>query len=790
MKKGIDRLLLTAGCLFLALAVVLLVKGTAESYEKVCAPEAYGSVRSESSYGNGIESALIRGGSTLIYIADSFVYAYNTCGYYDSRISYLGRGPAGSGGYGTEGQGKYGQTARGEGLSDMQCGCILLYLLIVLLLSVPVMIGGFTVHIYILTGGVLASILLLGKVPEYKYLVMLAGGWLYVHLIKSWINMSRGSERFCEFPVRLLPGYGFVLLIFLSVLCLLPSERLPQVNKEAKEIIFSQLQKIQLVSDQYEENQSYQVLENQKQEEENDWADDEEEEGTEAVWQANEEENTEDNIEENISENTEKREEADRTNSGMDGRNDESSELNEEENLGPGKGASGGGVSGGRTDRTGNLTFRGKTVMTAVMETKPETNLYIRLFYAENYEDNRWTASDKEQFADADKTAREHTMPVFYSLKDGRGDGNIVNAALNLTYTQKQSSDFSLGSSYAAEGYFPEQDEYIYSVCREVPENLRQLFEEQFGELSGGIFTQETGNPVEEDRIRKIENVLDDLAYYTLSPGSVPADEDFITWFLTKNKRGYCMHFASAGVMMLRAAGISARYAEGYFVPLAAWEEQADGKWCAQILDSNAHAWAEVYRTEGLSKSRVENVYDTGCWTPVELTPSYSGELSGSFAGQQDAYVGRVAIPGIVIFMIKGILCLSGIALLTAAGVFTYRKCVDIHEYRMTHTGDNRRDIKNMMKLLMKKMVRRNRSVRRIFRADQMTREELVQYASVLFQKSGQDDKGAEYFNRFSNYVYKAAFGSEISDREKKEAQFLYGKLIALCRTDPEKKFE
>ena len=90
---------------------------------------------------------------------------------------------------------------------------------------------------------------------------------------------------------------------------------------------------------------------------------------------------------------------------------------------------------------------------------------------------------------------------------------------------------------------------------------------------------------------------------YTLSPQSPPEGEDFVTWFLTEGREGYCVHFATAAVALFRSAGIPARYAEGYAVPSG-----YDGLW-VDVPDYNAHAWVEVY-TGG-----------TG-WLPVEVTPA------------------------------------------------------------------------------------------------------------------------------------------------------------------------
>lgn len=91
---------------------------------------------------------------------------------------------------------------------------------------------------------------------------------------------------------------------------------------------------------------------------------------------------------------------------------------------------------------------------------------------------------------------------------------------------------------------------------------------------------------------------------YTLSPGTTPAGRDFVDYFLFENHKGYCVHFASSAVAMLRAQGIPARYAEGYAV--TATDYGVDG-W-ADIPDRRSHAWAEVY-TPGLG------------WQPVEATP-------------------------------------------------------------------------------------------------------------------------------------------------------------------------
>ena len=96
---------------------------------------------------------------------------------------------------------------------------------------------------------------------------------------------------------------------------------------------------------------------------------------------------------------------------------------------------------------------------------------------------------------------------------------------------------------------------------------------------------------------------------YSLAPGKTPSDRDFLAYFLLENKKGYCEHYATAGTILARMAGIPARYCEGYLIDPASLTESG-GVWSAEVLDSCAHAWTEIY-LEGYG------------WMPFEFTFSY-----------------------------------------------------------------------------------------------------------------------------------------------------------------------
>lgn len=68
-------------------------------------------------------------------------------------------------------------------------------------------------------------------------------------------------------------------------------------------------------------------------------------------------------------------------------------------------------------------------------------------------------------------------------------------------------------------------------------------------------------------------------------------------YFLFKSKRGICTDFATASTLLLRAAGISARYTEGYIVKTDIASVDLYGRYVVKA--SQAHAFATAYITGG-----------------------------------------------------------------------------------------------------------------------------------------------------------------------------------------------
>lgn len=79
--------------------------------------------------------------------------------------------------------------------------------------------------------------------------------------------------------------------------------------------------------------------------------------------------------------------------------------------------------------------------------------------------------------------------------------------------------------------------------------------------------------------------------YYSLTPPPLPKDP--VDQFLFGSREGFCEHFASSFVILMRAAGIPARVVTGY----QGGEYNSVANYMV-VRQRDAHAWAEIYDTE------------------------------------------------------------------------------------------------------------------------------------------------------------------------------------------------
>ena len=126
---------------------------------------------------------------------------------------------------------------------------------------------------------------------------------------------------------------------------------------------------------------------------------------------------------------------------------------------------------------------------------------------------------------------------------------------------------------------------YPSAKYRELPAETKAWAKALVTELTEGI-------KKDYDKLLKIQRfVRDSASYDTTAARMDSAYSDFAKWFLEECDTGYCVHYATAATVLLRAAGYPARYVEGYMVNGVSGKDVAVSK-------QEAHAWVEYYDME------------------------------------------------------------------------------------------------------------------------------------------------------------------------------------------------
>ncbi|MBN1797874.1 MAG: hypothetical protein JW822_04830 [Spirochaetales bacterium] len=128
--------------------------------------------------------------------------------------------------------------------------------------------------------------------------------------------------------------------------------------------------------------------------------------------------------------------------------------------------------------------------------------------------------------------------------------------------------------------------------------------------------------------LRNIRRFLIKNYIYSLSTSPPAGGEDFLDDFLFNTKKGYCVHFASAFIILARLNGIPARYASGFYAYIPQGESQT------VVSGLQAHVWPELW-------------FPNLGWTILEVTPAldlatfYNSEYYRLFNPDNDALTAR-----------------------------------------------------------------------------------------------------------------------------------------------------
>lgn len=256
----------------------------------------------------------------------------------------------------------------------------------------------------------------------------------------------------------------------------------------------------------------------------------------------------------------------------------------------------------------GALTQTGKKVMTVTSST--DGRIYLKSMAYANYENNKWSVLTDEQANDYPQDFQAFIMTANYQERstvtiDTVNKESIVYtpyylASINDTfspvcdvlvsnsdkatnysmsvmpYSESELDNFSMAFSSPVYDY----DNFVKSYYLKLPYDtkLAMLKIAEENNLTG-VSTQNISQAVKQ--------FVSHSASYSLNTQKVPDGRDVAEWFLNDAETGYCMHFANATAVMLRALGVPARYVTGYCANVV------DGK--ATVTSDNAHAWVEYF---------------------------------------------------------------------------------------------------------------------------------------------------------------------------------------------------
>jgi hypothetical protein len=286
----------------------------------------------------------------------------------------------------------------------------------------------------------------------------------------------------------------------------------------------------------------------------------------------------------------------------------------------------------GRIQLSGNI----------VMRVKPEENGlvpdYLREATYNNYHQGTWRGSEAEPapvFVSTNDVAMLQTpKPLNFSVRIenylSRGRGQIAlppgNFELDEFLAVLKTNRLGVARIESGPGllnfvarYGPGKtwDGEPTEADLHVPRSERVTVQEVADQLN---FTNKT----DREKIEIIRHFFHDNFSYSLDITGNHIDPSGkktpLGMFLTEARSGHCEYFGSAAVMLLRAAGIPARYATGYLVD----ESERKGN-TYYVRERDGHAWALLYHR------------DRKIWENLDVTPESSNRAADFHASKWES---------------------------------------------------------------------------------------------------------------------------------------------------------
>lgn len=322
---------------------------------------------------------------------------------------------------------------------------------------------------------------------------------------------------------------------------------------------------------------------------------------------------------------------------------------------------------GGESGKVNNHTplYLEKEVLEVTTSKKVKDHLYLRGYVGDSYQNGNWKNKSKALFSEEDwgkENSEDVGFEILNQLYDGQKenaepsdcgtytisyvapgnqyaylpyytDGESVREELSISgdgmlfrekqneisvdglYFQTLSTILENGEQQVETSVEQEYEDYL-EFYLEVPEGLTKL-----DALGTELSEQMEDFDAEENSLLRtyaaiclVRNAVNERVTYQKNLEQIPAGEDVVEYFLFETGEGYCTHYASAGVLLFRELGVPARYVTGYVVGEDDFKANGKGAYTAEVLDSDAHAWVEIY-ISGIG------------WVPIEMITGFDSRL-------------------------------------------------------------------------------------------------------------------------------------------------------------------
>ncbi|MHA3059651.1 transglutaminase family protein [Acinetobacter sp. ANC 4636] len=242
------------------------------------------------------------------------------------------------------------------------------------------------------------------------------------------------------------------------------------------------------------------------------------------------------------------------------------------------------------------LAFR---IVLPVSSLPPRSELYWRAMVLDHFDGQKWNSSEiNQQWQTEEQPQLAQAKRLNYSYLQADPEQRWV---MGLEYSVPASQRYVLRQDGSIVSRRPVQTTQpialtwvsVSSIDRLLPEYVRYInlqlpeTDPRSKALAAQLYQESGQQP--EHYIQYVLNWYRQNKFsYSLSPGTLQGNR--VDQFLFQTRVGFCEHFASSFVVLMRAVGIPARVVVGYQGGQPAPDNQS---WEVRQLD--AHAWAEVW---------------------------------------------------------------------------------------------------------------------------------------------------------------------------------------------------